>query len=121
MTTSSDSGLFGQISSINYYCTAIRFATITSIGDYAFYYCYSLTSIVIPNSVTSISSNAFNSCYSLTSISIPNSVTSIGDYAFTYCHSLTKYDFSQCSGVPTLPNKNVFNRFRRYSRFKGLK
>ena len=32
---------------------------VTSIGDYAFYYCPSLTSITIPASVTSIGNNAF--------------------------------------------------------------
>ena len=48
---------------------------VTSIGDWAFYDCYGLTSITIPNSVTSIGSGAFYSCRGLTSITFPNSVT----------------------------------------------
>ena len=48
---------------------------VTSIGDYAFYECYYLASIAIPNSVTSIGSGAFYSCRGLTSITFPNSVT----------------------------------------------
>ena len=63
--------------------------SVTSIGDYAFYDCESLTSITIPDSVTSIGSDAFSNCSSLTSVTIGNSVTSIGDYAFYYCEDLT--------------------------------
>ena len=45
---------------------------MTSIGDYAFYYCYSLTSITIPDSVTSIGYYAFSGCSNLTSITVDN-------------------------------------------------
>ena len=62
---------------------------VTSIGNYAFTYCVSLTSITIPDSVTSIGYYAFFYCTSLTSITISDSVTSIGNYAFFYCRSLT--------------------------------
>ena len=63
--------------------------SVTSIGDYAFYGCSSLSSINIPDSVTSIGSYAFYGCSSLTSINIPESVTSIGSYAFDGCSGLT--------------------------------
>jgi len=43
----------------------------------------------IPSSVTSIREWAFNYCASLTSITIPSSVTSIGDGAFSNCASLS--------------------------------
>ena len=62
--------------------------SVTTIGNYAFQYCRGLTSIEIPNSVTSIGSEAFGYCSGLTSITIPNSVTSIGERAFEYCSGL---------------------------------
>ena len=66
--------------------------SVTSIGNFAFYYCTSLKSIQIGNSVTSIGEYAFADCSSLTSVVIPNSVTSIGDYAFSWCSSLTSIE-----------------------------
>ena len=76
-------------SSVNY--NGVTYS-VTSIGDEAFYYCESLTGIVIPNSVTWIGYYAFQSCTSLTSIEIPNSFTSIGDYAFYRCTGLTSIE-----------------------------
>ena len=52
---------------------------VTSIGDYAFAYCDSLTSVTIPDSVTSIGNRAFYDCSGLTSVTIPDGVTSIGE------------------------------------------
>ena len=48
---------------------------VTSIGQYAFYYCYGLTSITIPNSVTEIGLGAFRGCSRLTSIKVDSSNT----------------------------------------------
>ena len=62
---------------------------ITEIYEYAFYWCFSLTSVVIGNSVTTIGYQAFYYCDSLTSVVIGNSVTSIGEWAFAGCSSLT--------------------------------
>ena len=62
---------------------------VRAIGDYAFAYCVSLTSVAIPDSVTSIGGGAFSGCAALTSVTIPEGVTSIGDGAFSGCTSLT--------------------------------
>ena len=65
-------------------------SSVTSIGDSAFSWCLSLSEIVIPSSVTSIGKGAFSSCSHLSEIVIPSSVTSIGDWAFENCSSLSE-------------------------------
>ena len=70
--------------------------SVTSIGDRAFIRCESLTNINIPDSVTSIGNSAFYGCVSLTCINIPDSVTSIGDWAFNQCESLTSINIPNC-------------------------
>ena len=66
-----------------------RLYSVTSIGEFAFADCSSLTSIIIPSSVTRIDNYTFWGCTGLTSITIPNSVTSIGYQAFQGCSGLT--------------------------------
>ena len=61
---------------------------VTSIGNYAFDRCTSLTGVMIPSGVTSIAFAAFSGCTSLTSVTIPSGVTSIEIYAFQGCTSL---------------------------------
>ena len=74
--------------------------SVTSIGNYAFYYSDSLTSVTIPDSVTSIGNYAFCECYSLTSVTIPDSVTTIGNSAFSFCFALTSVTIPD--GVTTI-------------------
>ena len=69
--------------------TTVIPSSVTSLGDYCFVCCYSLTSITIPSSVTSFGVECFSYCTSLTSIDIPSSVTSLGNYCFEACSSLT--------------------------------
>ena len=86
-----------KVTSIDNYafflCNSLTSVTIgnsvTSIGNSAFKYCRGLTSVTIPSSVISIGEGAFQECLSLTSITIPNSVTSIGSTAFAGCSGLT--------------------------------
>ena len=61
-------------------------STITSIGSYAFQYCFSLNSINIPLSVVTIGTGSFYDCRSIVSFFIPSSVTSIGDKFFLGCN-----------------------------------
>ena len=61
---------------------------VTTIGNYAFWNCTSLTSITISDSVTSIGNQAFSKCSSLTSVTIPDNVTFIDKFAFSSCIGL---------------------------------
>lgn len=68
--------------------------SVTAIGEKAFWSCYNLSSIEIPNSITSIGASAFVSCTTMTNIIIPNSVTSIGNNAFQNCNKLSSITLS---------------------------
>lgn len=98
-------------SSVTYESTSY---SVTSIGDYAFYFCTGLTSVSIPNSVTSIGIYSFGNCNALSSIAISNSVMGIGMSAFSRCSSLTSITipnsvtsigsdaFSGCNGLNSI-------------------
>ena len=88
--------------------------SVTSIGNYAFYECSSLTTIILPEGVTSIGERAFSGCSSLTSITLPDGMTSIEYCAFSGCSSLTsitlpegvtsigEWAFSDCSSLTSI-------------------
>ena len=61
--------------------------TTSAVGDRAFW-CSSLTSVTLPDSVTSIGDEAFSRS-GLTSIALPDSVTAVGANPFANCTSLT--------------------------------
>ncbi len=85
--------------------------SVTTIGDFAFIECDSLTTIAIPNNITLIGDQAFCMCKKLSTITIPNSVTKIGGEAFAGCPNLTEvtigsgvtmidsYAFGDCSNL----------------------
>ena len=107
---------------------------VTSIEDYAFYWCPELTSVNTGSGVRTIGKEAFQRCESLTDITLGSSVTSIGAYAFdlqgtytvngtTYLNEVTFH----CKSItpPTLASNsfvynsdvylNPYNRYRIYT------
>ena len=90
---------------------------VTSISDYAFYFCSRLAGVIIHDSVTTIGEYAFSGS-SLFNVTIGNSVTSIGNSAFSHCNYLSnvtignsvatigEFAFSECTHLTdiTIPN-----------------
>jgi len=63
---------------------------VTSMSDYAFANCESLTNVTISSTITSVSDFAFENSTELISVAIPNSITNIGYAAFASCTNLNK-------------------------------
>ena len=91
---------------------------VTEIAWYAFYQCYDLTSVVIPNTINSIGGYAFSNCSKLTSITLPNSIDKIERSTFMYSgltsiqipenvESIGDYAFYNCEELRTISLGNV--------------
>ena len=72
---------------------------VTSIGEYAFFYCESLTSVTIPGSVTSIGLYAFASCTSLTGIWVAEGNSHYANDASGVLFNKDKTTLVQCPGA----------------------
>ena len=64
-------------------------STLTSINNYTFAGCVSLTTVTISSTVTTIGSFVFQGCTTLTIADIPSSVTFIGNNTFQNCGFIT--------------------------------
>ena len=69
--------------------------SVKSIGAFAFNGCRNLKNVTIPKQVENIGSAAFAGCNSLTSLQIPESVQVIGDSAFGSCYNLEKINIPE--------------------------
>ena len=62
--------------------------TVTAIGERAFYYCSSVTSVTMPSSITAIEGVAFQHCSAMTDVNFSENITSIADWSFGNCTKL---------------------------------
>jgi hypothetical protein len=93
------------------YTTVIE-TGVTSIGDMAFYHCYSLTSILIPSSVTNIGSMAISFCSKLTSITNQNPVPiDITSSVFPGTNQSTCTLKVPIGSIPAYKNAEVWKEF----------
>lgn len=90
---------------------------LTSIGERAFMYCSSLTSIEIPNSVISIGYQVFDGCSNLTTVIFGENsqLTSIGWEAFYHCSNLTSIE------IPSCVTSIEYNAFEGCTSLKNLR
>lgn len=65
---------------------------VTSIGNYAFYNCTGLTSLILPESMNVIGQNAFYKFEGLQQIYLPSTLEAIGEDAFFGCVNLLEID-----------------------------
>jgi len=72
---------------------------VTTVGPFSFYYCLSLVSVTIPDSVTTIGDYAFARCNSLGNVIFGKSVNSLGNYTFWGCANLSSLYFQ--AGPPS--------------------
>ena len=108
--------------------------TVTLIGLNAFYRCYGVTSISIPNTVEAIGNYAFSDCTGLEAINIPSNVTWVGRAAFSGCKKLTSITipetvtgwgmdvFLGCTGLESIyiPSNAIMNAQDPFNSCTGL-
>ena len=69
--------------------SSINGKDVTSVSGYAFNGNTTITSISLPGTFTTVPSLAFYGCYALETVTLPDTVTEIGYYAFEFCDKLT--------------------------------
>ena len=92
-----------------YFCTNVQNVTIPEgvrkIGCYSFGHCSRLPKLALPSTVVTIDYDAFTGCSTLESITLPAGLTEIGDDAFKECKALSEINIP--AGVKTI-GSNAF-------------
>lgn len=76
--------------------------SVSEIAEFAFFSCFNLLEVTIPQSVKSIGISAFQYCAVLQKVSLQYGLQTIGEYAFNECTALT--EISIPFGVTALAN-----------------
>ena len=86
-------------------------ATLISIGNLAFQYCYNVESIIFEaeSQLATIGRMSFYYCESITSIVIPKNVTSMGEGAFGSCLSLLEFKVEEGNTSYKAIDGNLYN------------
>lgn len=109
------SSLISAIDSYSMYdCRMLEHLTLpsalTTLGSYCFNYCSELKEITLPVGITVITQACFSSCVNLRTVTILGDVTQVEASAFGSTGSIRIIDFTHCTAVPTLDNRNAFGQ-----------
>ena len=101
-----------------YYCSSLSSirlpSTVTEIGSLAFYYCSNLREVLLNEGLQKIGFYAFNACTSLRSITFPSTVTEIGGNTFSYCNNFREVVLH---GVPQKIGAGAFSNCTSLEKF----
>ena len=99
----------------------------TEIGDFAFAFCKTLSSVTLGPGVIKIGNNSFDDLESLSNVTLSNGLQSIGQFAFFGCQSITElvipetvneigsYAFLNCSSLKSLYISNGVKMIGRHA------
>ena len=107
--TTSPTRTFQQCTSLK----SVKFgsgSTFTTLGQYYFSGCTSLTDVELPHSVTKIDAHAFRACTSLVEITFPPKLSVIGNYAF---YSAASLNYINCLTSACTASQNTFQNVKR--------
>ncbi|MCR4644334.1 MAG: leucine-rich repeat domain-containing protein [Oscillospiraceae bacterium] len=91
----------------NTYLEAIDMQHITELGRDAFYYCTSLKTAEVPDSITVLEGSVFGNCTSLESVKLPQNLEEIGEGCFYACMALKEIEIPET--VTAIRNYAFFN------------
>ncbi len=74
------------------YATYTVPSTVKSIRGKAFYHCYYLREVILPEGLETIGEMAFFKCSEIATVTLPSTLKSIGKDAFAYCSRKTDTD-----------------------------
>ena len=63
---------------------------VTSVGNWAFYYCENLESVILSDNIDTLGDGCFMQCTALKNVKLTENIESIGYGAFSYCTSLSE-------------------------------
>ena len=78
---------------------SVNLPNATTIGSYAFRYCYNLENVIFSNEITDITSYCFESCYKLNNIGDFSNVKTLLNYSFSACCCLNNIDLSNITRI----------------------